>query len=337
MIRVLVVDDSATVRGRLVEILRENPDFAVVGEAADGRRAIELCKQLRPDVVTLDLVLPELDGLAVTEDIMAHQPTPILIVSASMNRGEVVRTYDALAAGAVDVLDKAGAADDGWDARFLSAVRMVSRIKVITHPRGRLRKVTPSSPPLKLDVKPFELIALGASTGGPGALAQVIAAIRADVHTPIVLVLHIDAAFSESFAGWLDGMTPREVRIAKHGEPLAPDRVYVSPSDRHLTIVGGECRLFDGPPVNHCKPSVDVLFHSVAAACGARASAALLTGMGRDGAEGLLAIRKAGGLTIAQDEATSVVYGMPREAALRNAAIHVAPLDQIGALLGGDA
>ena len=337
MIRVLVVDDSATVRGRLIEILRDSPDFTVVGEAADGRRAIELCKQLRPDVVTLDLVLPELDGLAVTEDIMAHQPTPILIVSASMNRGEVVRTYDALAAGAVDVLDKAGAADEEWDVRFLSAVRMVSRIKVITHPRARLRKNAPSQPPIALEAKPAELIALGASTGGPGALAQVIAAIPSRVHAPIVLVLHIDAAFAQSFAGWLDGMTSRDVRIANHGEPLAPDRVYVSPSDRHLTIVDGECRLIDAPPVNHCKPSVDVLFQSVATACGPRASAALLTGMGRDGAEGLLAIRKAGGLTIAQDEATCVVYGMPREAALRNAAVHVAPLDRIGALLGGDA
>lgn len=336
MIRVLVVDDSATVRGRLVEILSADPDFTVVGEAEDGRRAIELCKALRPDVLTLDLVLPELDGLAVTEEIMAHQPTPILIVSASMNRGEVVRTYDALAAGAVDVLDKAGAADEGWDARFLSAVRMVSRIKVITHPRGRLRRAATAQPPLRIPAKPIELIALGASTGGPGALAQVIAAIPSNVHTPIALVLHIDAAFAESFAGWLGGMTPRDVRIAKQGESLQPDRVYVAPSNSHLTIVDASCRLTDGPPVNHCKPSVDVLFHSVAAACGARASAALLTGMGKDGAEGLLAIRKAGGMTIAQDEATCVVYGMPREAAVRNAALHVAPLDQIGALLGGD-
>ena len=336
MIRVLVVDDSLTVRRRLIEIIGTAADMVVVGEAGDGREAVDLAVALRPDVITLDLALPGLNGFAATEQIMAHRPTPILIVSASFNRGELYDTYQALAAGAVDVLDKPGADDDSWEPRFLSAIRILSKIKVITHPRGRLgafgRTTAPSpTSPVASRGRRIELLALGASTGGPGALAEVIAAIPARESPPIVVVLHIGPAFAVAFADWLGSQTNRRVRVAQDRDPL--EGVICAPPDRHLVVEEGRVRLVDAPPRHHCLPSVDVLFESVAQAYADRAAAALLTGMGRDGASGLLAIRGAGGATIAQDEATSVVYGMPREAVACGAAEQVLPLAEIGPAL----
>ncbi len=330
MIRVLVVDDSQTVRAKLIEVLSGHPDFTVVGEAANGRDAIERCTALRPDVMTLDLVLPEIDGLGVTEHIMATVPTPILIVSASFNRGEVFNTYEALSAGAVDVLDKPRGDDDDWESRFIAAVRMVSRIKVITHPRGRLRGLhkKPTAPPVAVRSGRADLLAIGASTGGPGAILDVLSGLPKAFALPIVVVLHVDPAFAVSFADWLATRSGRIVKIADEG--ALPQAGQVTPPHRHLAIQAGRARLLDAPARHHCRPSVDVLFESLAADRGASTIAALLTGMGRDGAAGMLAIRRAGGHTIAQDEATSVVYGMPREAALIGAAERVLPLVEIG-------
>jgi two-component system chemotaxis response regulator CheB len=346
MIRVLVVDDSITVRQRLIEILAREPDLEVVGEAADGRRAVELTALLRPDVITLDLVLPDMNGLAATEQIMAHMPTPILVVSASFNRGALFDTFHALAAGAVDVLDKPRDHDDPiWEERFLAAVRMVSRIKVITHLRARLGVTTAAparrkpGPPMAAapgdDAQNIDVIALGASTGGPGALVEVIGALSPTQRVTVLVVLHIDAAFTASFADWLGVQTSRSVRVAQDGDPIngGVGRVLFAPSGRHLVVERGVVRLTADPPRHHCQPSVDTLFESVAHEFQARAAAGLLTGMGRDGATGLLAIRLAGGFTIAQDEATSIVYGMPREAVVCGAAERVLPLHEIGPAL----
>jgi two-component system chemotaxis response regulator CheB len=343
-VRTLVVDDSSTVRRRLVEVLGADPEIEVVGEAEDGRRAIERCQELRPDVITLDMMLPVMTGLAATEYIMAHFPTPILIVSASTNRGELFKTYDALAAGAVDVLEKPrGDEKDGeWERRFCAAVKMVSRIKVITHPRARLRALerpisaVPSPGDRPHSPRSVKIVALGASTGGPAAIVAVLSRIPAGFPVPVVVVLHIDEVFGSAFAEWLDVQTPHRVAYPRDGELVASfaGRVAMAPPSRHLTVVGGRFRLTSEPPRHSCRPSVDVLFVSIAADYGASAAACVLTGMGKDGAAGLLEIRRAGGMTMAQDEATSVVYGMPREAVNLGAAERLLPLDAIGGTLG---
>jgi two-component system chemotaxis response regulator CheB len=347
-LRVLVVEDSLTVRRRLVEVLASDPEVDLVGEAVDGKQAIERCQALRPDVITMDMMLPGMTGLSATEYIMAHCPTPILIVSSSINRGELFRTYEALAAGAVDVLEKPrGDEPEGsWEVRFLATLKLVARIRVITHLRARLRPITGSVVTGGVDSfargdgapdarRSCALIAIGASTGGPGAIVEILRALPSSFAVPILLVLHIGEPFGTAFADWLDGQTSRRVSFAVDGQPVQTlaGRVVMAPPDQHLTIGDGRLHLSRGEQRFSCRPSVDVLFESVARSCGNTAVGCLLTGMGRDGAAGLLEIRNAGGMTMAQDEATSVVYGMPREAVLLGAAQRVLPLQDIGRTL----
>jgi len=281
---------------------------------------------------------------------MAYMPTPILIVSASTNRGELFKTYDALAAGAVDVLEKPPIddVDETWERRFVAAVKLIARIKVITHPRGRssAREKTLAGAERDQAVAPaaihggqprgrgrcHEVLAIGASTGGPHAIVTVLRALPLGLQVPFLFVLHIDEPFGAAFAKWLNGQTPHRVSYARDREPLDSLRgqVVMAPPGRHLMVGDRRLQLSTDPPRHSCRPSVDVLFESLAADCGAEVLACLLTGMGRDGAAGLLAIHRAGGSTLAQDESTSVVYGMPREAASLGAAQMILPLDQIG-------
>lgn len=344
-VRVLVVEDSLTIRKRLVEVLEQSSSFEVVGEAEDGRQAIERCLALRPDAVTMDMMLPVLTGLAATEYIMAHCPTPILVVSASTNRGEVLQTYDALAAGAVEVIEKpTGYEPPGaWEREFLSTLKIVSRVRVITHPRARLngsgeaRLLSEASrSPLPREPRRVGVLALGASTGGPNALVEVLRQLPREVQTPVLVVLHIGASFAPAFGEWMGTQVPRAVAFAKGGEVLRSlaGRVVFAPPDHHLVVRAGRLELTDDPERHSCKPSVDVLFESIAREYGPEAAAVLLTGMGRDGAHGLLALRRSGAATIAQDEATSIIYGMPREAAELGAAERILPLGEIGAALG---
>lgn len=350
MLRVVVIEDSDIVRTHIVNVLRAQADFEVVGEASDGRLGLELCQRLRPDVVTIDMMMPGMNGLQATEHIMAHCPTPILIVSASVNRGEMFKTYDALQAGAVEVMEKptGNEAPGVWEAKLASTLRLVSRIRVITHPRGRregLRR--PPSPTAGAGgaaerrgegAAPgrFSLCVVGASTGGPHALAEVFRVLPADFPLPILFVLHIGEPFARSYADWLAQRVRLPVRMVTHGEVLpAPGQgvVLMAPADQHLKVRGGRLWLTDEPERHGCRPAVDVLFESAARELGSRTLAVLLTGMGRDGAAGMLAIRRTGGMTLAQDQSTSVVFGMPKEAIDMGAAVRVLPLPELGPAL----
>jgi two-component system chemotaxis response regulator CheB len=332
--RVLVVDDSATVRGRLVEALSADPELEVVAEADNGQTAIELCRSLRPDVVTLDMMMPRMSGLAATEHIMAYCPTPILIISSSTNRRDLFKTYDALAAGAVDVLEKpAGDEEDGaWERALVSRVKLVARIKVITHPRAKLAPPAPPKDARKGTGCRF--VAMGASTGGPAAVLRILRGLPASFPLPVLLVIHIGKIFAVGLAEWLDSQSPLRVAYAVDGDAI-PDagRVILAPPDRHLLVDGGRLRLSGAPERHSCRPSVDALFESAALEAGAKAAGVLLTGMGKDGAEGLLKMRQAGAWTAAQDRETSVVYGMPMEAARIGAAGRILALDDVAPAL----
>jgi two-component system chemotaxis response regulator CheB len=358
-LRVLVVEDSVTMRSHLVQTLRRDPECQVVGEAGDGDSAVRLCETLRPDVVTLDMVLSgSKTGVEVTEHIMAYCPTPILVVSSSFNRRDVAQTFQALAAGAVEVIEKpSGREPEGvWERTFLQSVKLAARIKVIRHPRQRLRELErPASPPPRpaaaatrpgaaSGVTPAvaverhrgparSLIAIGASTGGPAAVVEVL---RHALPAPVLLIIHIGTAFSMGLIDWLAQVLPQRVCEVVDGQPLpspGTHAVFVAPADRHLIVQGGHLRLSHQPERNACRPSIDVLFESVAEHLGPRAVGCLLTGMGRDGAEGLLRMRQAGAATVAQDQSTSVVFGMPREAIRLGAAERVLRLHEIGPAL----
>lgn len=349
-IRVLIADDSITVRRRLAAALAADQMLEVVAEARDGRMAIELCQRLRPDVITMDMMMPVMDGVMATQYIMTHCPTRILVVSSSADRVQVLRTFEALAAGAIDFLEKPAGSSPlaEWERELVEAVKMAYRVRPISRPPAGLRASSrrddgaaayfPGSGPIaRMGADPFggvapgeaAIIAIGASTGGPSAIAKILSEIPANFPLSMLLVIHIAPEFAEGLRQWIEQQSRIPVRVAVDGEPLprlGRGEVIMAPPDRHLSVDKGYVRVSDAPQRNSCRPSVDVLFESVAREYGSRAIACLLTGMGRDGALGLLAIRRSGGRTIAQDEASSIVFGMPREAIALNAAEVVAPL-----------
>lgn len=335
-IRVLVVDDSAVVRDRLSRELARLRGIEVVGTAPDPYVARERIVELRPDVLTLDVEMPRMDGITFLRKLMAHFPLPVVIVSSLTPRGSAL-ALEALEAGAVAVVAKPESAYS-VDA-VLGELEAAVRAAAIAKPKRREPATTAAARPLALSRTSNMVIALGASTGGTQALEEVIRALPAN--TPgIVIVQHMPETFTSEFAARLDKLSAVRVSEARDGDTVATGHVLVAPGGaRHTRLrrSGASYRveLRAGPPVNRHRPSVDVLFESVADYAGPNAIGAILTGMGADGAEGLLAMRKAGAHTIAQDERSCVVFGMPREAILRNAAEHIVPLGDVAGLLLG--
>ena len=329
-VRVLVVDDSALVRALMTELLGADPGIEVVGTAADPYIAREKIKQLAPDVLTLDVEMPRMDGLTFLRNLMRLRPMPVLMVSSLTEAGATV-TLEALALGAVDFVAKPridvarGLAEYG--AVLVEKVKQAARARVA-------RIATPSSRSEgPIGYRTTErLLAIGASTGGTEAIREVLEQMPADAPA-MVIVQHIPAAFSGAFAERLDRHSRMTVVEATDRQQLLAGHAYVAPGGRHLRVVRSGarwmCRLGEDDPVRRHRPSVDVLIQSVAEHAGRNASAALLTGMGDDGAEGMLALRRAGTHTIAQDEATSVVWGMPGAAVANGAAQDVVALEQV--------
>jgi two-component system, chemotaxis family, protein-glutamate methylesterase/glutaminase len=338
-IRVLVVDDSALMRKLIPAILARESSIEVVGTAMDGAFALKKIEELKPDVVTLDLEMPRMDGMETLRLIMRRAPLPVILFSTHSKEGGYA-TFKALAMGAVDFLAKPKDASSHLDE---IADQLIAKIKVAKRAVGRILPpavIEETAPPKKATraaLPPRRVIAIGISTGGPNALQFVLSQIPADFQSAIVIVQHMPEGFTEMFAKRLDECCALEVHEARSGDLLLAGRVLICPGNRHMMVRrmprGDMVILSDGPPVNGHRPSADVLFHSVAQEFGLTTVGILMTGMGDDGAEGLGAIKAAGGMTIAQSEDTCVVSGMPRAAILKGYANKIVPLDGLSAYL----
>jgi two-component system chemotaxis response regulator CheB len=337
MIRCLIVDDARTFRAVMREILATAPGVEIVGEAGDGREAVALVKLLRPDVVTMDVRMPNVDGLAALEEIMRAAPTPVIVVSAEAGSEGQQLSFRALKLGAIEVLAKPRAAGTPSFERQAEAIRQAVRAVAGLVLVGRRRSLAlefPAVTPVRGTPRPeleasrrgrspslpgtsarsVEIVAIGASTGGPAALAAILASLPRDLPVPIVVVQHISPGFEPGLARWLAASSRLQVIVADGGEPLAPGHIYLAADGRHLGVAKGRILASDEPPIEGFRPSATHLFRSVARELGARAAGFILTGMGRDGAAGLLELRAAGAYTAAQSAASSVVFGMPKAA-----------------------
>jgi two-component system chemotaxis response regulator CheB len=331
-IRVLIVDDSAVVRQLLTRQLAKDPGITVVGTAPDPYVARDKILELKPDVLTLDVEMPRMDGITFLRKLMAHHPLPVIVLSSLTAQGTET-AIQAMEAGAVEVLCKPSSAYsvDDLGAMLIAKIKLAARAKVriISTERSVVA-------PLSMAATTDKIMAIGASTGGVQALTEVLTAFPPNAPGTVV-VQHMPAQFTTSFAARLNGICNVEVREAADGDTVIPGRVLIAPGGFHTTLRRSGSQYFvqvrDGPEVHHQKPAVDVLFQSVAKYGGANAIGAILTGMGADGATGLLSMRKAGSATIAQDEHSCIVFGMPMEAIKCGAAEQVLPLGKIAAAM----
>ena len=340
-IKVLIVDDSSLMRALLTQIIGGAPDIEVVGAAPDPLAARDMIKVLNPDVLTLDVEMPKMDGIEFLGRLMRLRPMPVVMVSSLTARGSEV-TLQALETGAVDFVAKPKADSDVALQAYAEEVR--EKIRAAYDARARLaaRRPAPTAPAavptggFSQRLLNGHLIAIGASTGGTEAIKEVLTRLPAEM-PPIVMVQHMPETFTPSFAARLDSLSTLHVLEAKGGERLKPGTAYLAPGHSHMTIrkcAGGyQLELDQSEPVNRHRPSVDTLFHSVAQSAGREATGIILTGMGKDGARGLLEMRNAGAWTIGQDQDSCVVYGMPREAAQLGAVAEAAALTEVSARL----
>ncbi|MCL6589456.1 MAG: chemotaxis response regulator protein-glutamate methylesterase [Firmicutes bacterium] len=339
-IKVLIVDDSAMVRKVLSQELSKDPGIEVVGTAPDPYIGRDKIVQLEPDVLILDIEMPRMDGLTFLEKLMKSHPMPVIIVSY-LGQKESEVALKALDLGASEVIAKPGSSYS-YTVREMSE-QLIDKVKAVAQIKKFKAASPEESPPPKLQAGNLALlktsqkvIAIGASTGGTEAIKDILIRLPVDV-PPVVIVQHMPQHFTRAFAERLDRICAIHVKEAGDRELLAPGKALIAPGNKHLTLNRSGANYYvevkDGPPVFHQRPSVELLFKSVAKYAGANAIGVILTGMGSDGANGLLEMKNAGAFTIAQDEATSVVYGMPREAALLGAASAITPLEQIPQLV----
>ncbi len=332
--RVLVTDDSAFMRKMLSEILSGDPAIEIVGQARNGEDAVRKVGELKPDVVTMDVEMPVMDGLQALTRIMQERPTPVVMVSSVTQKGAEM-TLRCLDAGAVDFVGK----PSGSISLDIESVGrdIVGKVKAAAKSRPQALGAAPTAfvPRSAKPARMSNALVIGSSTGGPRALHTLLPALPLEMNVPIVIVQHMPTGFTQSLARRLDGACPYEVREAESGDALQPGVALVAPGGRHLELGhDGRVRLSDGPPVHNVRPAVDVTLASLVRVFGGRAlAAALLTGMGEDGARGLKAVRQAGGTTFAEDASTCVVYGMPKAAVELDAVDHLLPLTSMGSAI----
>lgn len=326
--RVMIVEDSATVRALLTHIIASDPRLSVAAAVATAEEAIAALPTVAPDVISMDIRLPGMDGLAATRRIMADQPTPIVVVSASIDRSAMGTSMDALRAGALSVVEKPVGFGDGAYAKVANEIRtqllIMSEVAVV---RRRMRDAAPAPAGMRR-AKPPRMLVVAASTGGPQALARMFAGMPADPGLPILLVQHMGAGFMTGFAGWLNSVVPQTVVIGRQGEQPQPGMIHVAPGDTHMGVgPGGRIVLSNDAPISGQRPAATRLIESAASALDGAAMAIVLTGMGEDGAVGVRALLEAGGSAVAEHETSAVVYGMPAAAARAGAL--TLPLDLI--------
>lgn len=336
-IRVLVVDDSVVIRRLVTEALAADSAIEIVGIAQNGRVAVERVKELNPDAVTMDIEMPVMNGIEAVRALRrTHPRLPIVMFSTLTERGASA-TLDALAAGASDYVTKPSNVGSFAESQQNIREQLIPKLKALTGTRraaGATRVPAPAPGPRKHRNGAYHVLAIGSSTGGPDALARVLPALPPDLSVPVVVVQHMPPLFTRLLAQRLGQNSRVKVVEAHEGEPLAAGKVMIAPGGQHLTVrrkgTSVVAHLTDDPPENFCRPAVDVMFRSVSSVYGDRVLAVILTGMGRDGAAGAKVIRDAGGEVIAQDEATSVVWGMPGAVAMAGQADRVLAIDRIG-------
>ncbi len=338
IINVLVVDDSAVAREFLVHALGSDPEIRVIGTAADGEEAISKVRQKKPDVVTMDMHMPRMNGLAATRKIMETQPTPIVIVTGSSSAHDVSATFRAIEAGALAIVARPPGSGHPRHAvtvnELIRTVKLMSEVKVIRRWPRRDREAGAAAEIPKLAKAKLQLVAMGASTGGPLALRTILSALPKEFAAPILIVQHIALGFVAGFVEWLAESSGYPVRLASDGDFLRAGHAYVAPDSAQMGVTAdGRIALTEEAAEHDLCPSISYLFNSVANVYGPRAAGVLLTGMGVDGAAGLKLMRETGAVTIAQDEESSVIYGMPAAAIKLKAAAYVLSPAQIAALL----
>jgi two-component system, chemotaxis family, protein-glutamate methylesterase/glutaminase len=369
-IRVIVVDDSALMRRVITGLIEQDPSIRVVATARNGREAIDLVQELRPDIVTMDVRMPVMDGLATTEHLMAYCPTPILVLTASLASHEVDITFKMLGAGALEVIEKPSGSDaqalDRTGGALIRRIKVLARVKVVTHLRGRRKpaetviptalliahgqgdkeirrqgdKGSAKSPSLPVSQSPsllvsqspgldVPLIVIGASTGGPRIVNELLSGLPGDLRAAVLVVQHIAQGFSAGMAEWLANASRLPIKLATEGQAIRAGEVLIAPDTCDLLITRERTIHLSDTPLLIQRPSIDISMQAAAEVFGARAIGVLLTGMGRDGAYGMLTIKRSNGYTIAQDEATSTIFGMPRAAIQLGAAQEVLPAIRI--------